>query len=186
MATLTQLIFAWRNGDSAAETDLFRHVYPIMKEIAYKHLRATKQQTLRPTELANDVLMQIRAGEAGFDFANSAQFYTLSARMIRCLIVDHVRDVKAMKRGRDYELVELDFGKEVAADQQNQTDWMALDQALTALELEDQSHARLVELRYFMGLSIREAAEAMSLSTATADRKWRYARAFLAARMSDA
>lgn len=180
---ITQLIKDWRTGAEGAETQLLKMVYPAMKEIAGRQLRQAKQFTLRPTELANDVFMQMRKS-FGQDTENSMQFYALAAHMIRCIIVDHIREVKAQKRGSEFEIVTLEFARqETVEDAVELTDWLALDSALTSLAEEDRRHATLVELRYFMGMSIKEAAEVMEISTATADRIWRYARAFLAKKL---
>ncbi len=180
---ITQLMQDWRTGAEGAETQLLKMVYPAMKEIAGRQLRQAKQFTLRPTELANDVFMQMRK-TFGQDTENSKQFYALAAHMIRCLIIDHIREVHAQKRGAEFEIVTLEFASTVIVDNAiEHTDWLALDSALTSLADEDRRHATLVELRYFMGMSIKESAEVMEISTSTADRIWRYARAFLAKRL---
>jgi RNA polymerase sigma-70 factor, ECF subfamily len=181
---ITQLIQDWRTGVDGAETQLLKMVYPAMKQIAGRQLRQAGQFTLRPTELANDVFMQMRKSY-GRDTENSTQFYALAAHMIRCFIVDHVRQSLAKKRGAGFEIVSLEFAVEASADEPVETaDWLALDIALNALAKEDRRHATLVELRYFMGMSIKESAEVMEISTATADRIWRFARAFLAKQLS--
>ncbi len=180
---ITQLISDWRSGADGAEEKLLKMVYPAMKEIAGRQLRQAKQFTLRPTELANDVFMQMRK-TFGQDTENSTQFYALAAHMIRCFIVDHIRAVQAQKRGSEFEIVTLEFASTQTAEPNiERTDWLALDNALNSLAGEDRRHATLVELRYFMGMSIKESAEVMEISTATADRIWRYARAFLAKKL---
>ena len=180
---ITQLINDWRTGADGAETLLLKMVYPVMKEIAGRQLRQAKQFTLRPTELANDVFMQMRK-TYGQDTANSTQFYALAAHMIRCIIIDHIREVQAQKRGSQFEIVTLEFASaETVENAVDRTDWLALDSALNSLAVEDRRHATLVELRYFMGMSVKESAEVMEISTATADRIWRYARAFLAKKL---
>ena len=180
---ITQLIHDWRAGSEGAEAQLLKMVYPAMKEIAGRQLRQAKQFTLRPTELANDVFMQMRKS-FGQDTENSTQFYALAAHMIRCIIVDHIREVQALKRGSEFEIVTLEFAStETVENAVERTDWLALDSALNSLAIEDRRHATLVELRYFMGMSIKESAEVMEISTATADRIWRYARAFLAKKL---
>lgn len=181
---ITQLIQDWRAGSDGAEAQLLKMVYPAMKQIAGRQLRQAKQFTLRPTELANDVFMQMRKSY-GRDTENSTQFYALAAHMIRCFIVDHVRQSLAQKRGSAFEIVSLEFASTaIAEDAVETSDWLALDGALNALAKEDRRHATLVELRYFMGMSIKESAEVMEISTATADRIWRFARVFLAKQLS--
>ena len=128
--------------------------------------------------------MQMRKSY-GRDTENSTQFYALAAHMIRCFIVDHVRQSLAQKRGSAFEIVSLEFASTaIAEDAVETSDWLALDGALNALAKEDRRHATLVELRYFMGMSIKESAEVMEISTATADRIWRFARVFLAKQLS--
>lgn len=181
---ITELISDWRAGSDGAEAKLLKMVYPAMKEIAGRHLRQANQLTLRPTQLANDVLMQMREG-AGLDAQSTKHFYALAARMIRFLIVDHIRANQAQKRGSDVVFVELEFAASEAGgiNPADNLDWLALDTALVALEQEEKRYATLVELRYFMGMSTRQAAEAMEVSISTAERIWRYARAFLADRL---
>ena len=180
---ITQLMQDWRAGAEGAEAQLLKMVYPAMKEIAGRQLRQAKQFTLRPTELANDVFMQMRKS-FGQDTENTTQFYALAAHMIRCVIVDHIREVQAQKRGSEFEIVTLEFASaQTVENVVERSDWLALDSALNSLAAEDRRHATLVELRYFMGMSIKESAEVMEISTATADRIWRYARAFLAKKL---
>ena len=180
MSSITQLISSWRAGDSKAETELLKLVYPEIKIIARQQLRKNRQCTLRPTEIANDVFMKLR-GESGASTNNSAQLYALSAHMIRCFIVDHIRQAQALKRGSDYELINLDFAKPDFSEASfGPMDWLTLDEALNALAAEDSQYATLVELRFFMGMTIQQTAEVMEISTATVGRIWRYARAFLA------
>ena len=181
--SVTQLIQDWRAGSTTAEAELLKMVYPSIKEIAGRQLRKSKQLTLRPTELANDVFMKMRE-QTGWGTENSSQFYALAARIIRFLIVDHIRERLTEKRGSGHEFVELEFATSVPATNTPENfDWLALDDALTALEQEDKRHVTLIELRYFMGMSTKQASEVMQISTATADRIWRYARVFLANRL---
>jgi len=177
---ITQLIQDWREGVDGAEAQLLKIVYPAMKAIAFQQLRKSKQFTLRPTELASDVFMQMRKN-FGQDTENTKQFYALAAHMIRCFIVDHIREAMAKKRGADFEMVSLEFASAAVVENPVQfTDWLALDNALIALAKEDRRHVTLLELRFFMGMSIKESADVMEISTATADRIWRFSRAFLA------
>jgi RNA polymerase sigma factor (TIGR02999 family) len=184
MSTITRLIAQWQHGDMSAEAELLKIAYPIIKEIAERQLRSSRQFTLRPTEIANDVCMKMR-GNSALDSANSGQFFTLSAHMIRCFIVDHIRQANAQKRGADYEIVGLEFAQ-TECDGSRPLNWLALDSALIALEAQDKQYATLVELRYFMGMTIEQTADVMEISTATVGRIWRYARAFLAKALDEA
>jgi RNA polymerase sigma factor (TIGR02999 family) len=186
MGNVTKLIADWQSGSKACESELLKLVYPVMRAIAGNQLRHQRQWTLRPTELANDVYMKLRS-DIDSEIKNSAQLYSLVARMIRFEIVDHIRRRLAQKRGSEIEFVKLEFVNETSCETQVvNPNWIALDCALKQLELDDPRHATLVELRYFMGLSIKESAELMQISTATADRMWAYSRAFLANQMNSA
>jgi RNA polymerase sigma factor (TIGR02999 family) len=181
--SVTTLLTQWRAGNNDAETALLNTVYPVIKAIAFKQLRQAGNFTLRPTELANDAFMQMRQ-QANLSVENSGHFYAIAARMIRYLIVDHIRERTAQKRGGNVEFIDLELAREQGSgDPLEKFDWLGLDTALGALEKIEPEHATLIELRYFMGMSIEQASETMSVSTATAGRMWRFARAFLAERL---
>jgi RNA polymerase sigma factor (TIGR02999 family) len=182
---ITQLIENWRNGSQEAEHALIQVAFPVLRELAAKQLRQSNQRTLRPTELANDVFMKLRAQDEQWNVSGSTHFYSLAARMIRFLIIDHVRTRLAERRGGDVEIIQLEFVQDQAAPESavDRLDWLALHEALNSLEVENARYAQLVELRYFMGMTIQESADVLAISTATADRMWRYSRAFLADRI---
>jgi RNA polymerase sigma factor (TIGR02999 family) len=175
---LTQLIAQWQNGDTGAEKQICAEILPYIHEQAARQLRSNKQRTLRATELANDVFIELRDS---FDaFSNTREIKSLAARMIRMAIIDHIRQNMAEKRGRQFQFVELSSAVDVAQTKQiADEDWMALDSALDELEKAEPRSAKLVELRYFAGMTLEESAAELSISSATATRIWRFARAHL-------
>jgi RNA polymerase sigma factor (TIGR02999 family) len=176
---VTQLIHRWRSGDRAAGDALLREIYPVFRAIAYKQLGSNHAGALRPTELANDAFMQLR-DQTGLVIRDRDHFFAIAARAIRFSIVDYLRACSAEKRGAAIQVELLDnlTGDSVAA--QNQFPWVDLERAMTALELAEPKQVELIELRYFMGLSIDDAAQTIGVSVPTAVRMWRFARAFLA------
>ena len=173
---VTSLLSAWRQGDNGARDRLVRLVYPELRALADRQLRGERaSHTLQPTALVNEAYLRL-SGLDRIDWQDRAHFVRMAARLMREILVDHARRRSAAKRdgGHRVTLTDLDVPAEEPA-----MDVVALDAALARLELLDPDKARLVELRYFGGLTIEETAEAMSLSPATVKRHWQAARAWL-------
>ncbi|HSX59472.1 MAG TPA: ECF-type sigma factor [Tahibacter sp.] len=181
---ITDLLERWRAGEADAADALMRAVYPMLREIAGMRLRRyARGATLQPTELANEAYARLHQARAT-DWRDRAHFFAFSARVIRNLAVDHVRARGRDKRGGDVVLVPLADAHELpqlAPD----VDVLAIDRVLSELEREDAELAQIVELKFFSGLETDEIAEACGISRATVVRRWRYARAWLAARLAD-
>jgi len=178
--TVTQSLARWSAGDHSDEPALMGVVYPMLRAIAQKQLAATGPITMQATELANEAFIRLRATrelELGCRF----QFMGFVAKVMRNLIVDHLREQHTQKRGGEFSRIDLAELNQTAdgSDIERQIDWLALDAGLLVLQREEPDHVHLVELRYFMGMSIEQAAEQLGVSTATANRMWRFARAFL-------
>lgn len=184
MSEVTQLLKRWREGDKSAERALFDEVYPVIHALAREQMRRSfGHVTLRATELVNEAYERLER-QRHVDWQNRAHFYSIAARMLRRVLIDYLRERDAQKRGAGAAHVELEDAIEIAVeDPVDRFDWMGLDQALTEFEAEEPKHAQLVELRYFAGLNIEQAAAALDVSTATAGRMWRFARAWLKRRM---
>ena len=159
-------------------------VYPLLRSLAQDQLSAVGPITMQATELANEAFIKLRLGGAEY-VESKQQFMNFMARMLRNLIVDHIREKSALKRGGELQRVQIEELDGMASEEgiASDVDWVALDAALTALEQEDATYARLVELRYFLGYNIEKSAEQLGVSTATANRMWRFSRAFLSERM---
>jgi RNA polymerase sigma-70 factor, ECF subfamily len=132
--------------------------------------------TLQPTALVNEVYLRL-LDQRKMDWQNRAQFFALAARMMRRILVSHARSRKAAKRGGGETRIIL--AEEVAAAPERDVNLLAVDEALTKLALIDPDKSRLVELRFFSGLSVEETAEVMGVSPRTIDRQWQTAKAWL-------
>ena len=180
---ITALLATWRLGDPAARDQLVRLVYPELRAVADRQLRGERaNHTLQPTALVNEAYLRL-SGLDRMQWQDRAHFVRMAARLMREILVDHARRRDASKRdgGQQVTLTGLDLPADAP-----DLDVMALDSALARLEQLDPDKARLVELRYFGGLSIEETAEAMALSPATVKRHWQVARAWLFAALAEA
>ncbi len=178
---ITALLARWREGDRDAENALMTAVYPLLRELAQMRLRRSGgDPTLSATELVNEAYARLARGD-GVDYQNRAHFFAVAARAIRNLVVDYLRARGSEKRGGGLPFVELDRAENHAADEliDLRTDWIAVHEALNRLEEVDRDCARLVELKFFSGLTTEEIALASGVSRATVVRHWRFAKAWL-------
>ncbi|HWZ85242.1 MAG TPA: sigma-70 family RNA polymerase sigma factor [Thermoanaerobaculia bacterium] len=174
---VTVLLREWSAGDRGALERLMPLVYGELRKIAASHLRSERgSHTLQPTALVHEAYLRL-VGQRSVSWANRAHFYGIAAQMMRRVLVDHARRRQAAKRNPWTISVALPEGEPGAADRAPEL--LALDLALTELERLDPRQARVVELRFFAGLSVEETAEVAGISTATVKREWRTARAFL-------
>ncbi len=173
---ITALLRDWRQGDLAARDQLVAVLYPELRALADRQLRGERaNHTLQPTALVNEAYLRL-SGLERMDFQDRSHFVRMAARVMREVLVDHARRRQAAKRdgGHRVTLTGLEVASETGT-----VDALALDGALTRLEQIDPDKARVVELRYFGGLTIEETAEAMGSSPATVKRHWQSARAWL-------
>ena len=178
---LTQSIARWNAGDLTVEPELMQTIYPILRALAQEQLRGSGNITLQATELANEAFIKLRSG--GTHHVESKQhFMGFMAHTLRSVVVDHIRGRGRLKRGGE---VSFSHIVDMAAEDEEsaEMDWLALDTALIALELQEPSYARLVELRYFLGYDVAQSAVQLGVSIATANRMWRFSRAFLSEHM---
>jgi RNA polymerase sigma factor (TIGR02999 family) len=179
---ITGMLAAWNRGDSDALDRLIELVYPELRRIAHQHLeRRRAGETLESAALANEAYLKlVRAG--GIRCENRAHFLALCAQIMRRILVDHARRRGFAKRGGNALRMPLDEVLLVA--EARGIEVLALDEALGALARIDRRKGRVVELRYFGGLSIEETAEVLGVSADTAKRDWRMARAWLFAELT--
>jgi RNA polymerase sigma factor (TIGR02999 family) len=178
---ITGLLARWRAGDRDAENSLMNAVYPLLRELARLRLRrAGGDPTLSATELVNEAYSRLARGEA-VDYQNRAHFFAVAARAIRNFVVDYLRARGSEKRGGGLPFVELDSADELRTEDliDLRTDWLAVHEALDRLENIDQGCARIVELKFFSGLTTEEIAHVSGVSRATVVRNWRFAKAWL-------
>jgi RNA polymerase sigma factor (TIGR02999 family) len=178
MHEVTRILSAIEQGDPRAAEELLPLVYTELRKLAATKLAQEKPgQTLQATALVHDAYLRLVGDQ---QFENRGHFFAAAAEAMRRILIDRARREKSLRRGGDWHRVELDNNALLAApDDRSAEDLLALDQALQQFEREDPDRARLVKLRYFAGLSIREAADALGISAATAKRQWVYARAWL-------
>ncbi|HET6975069.1 MAG TPA: sigma-70 family RNA polymerase sigma factor [Pyrinomonadaceae bacterium] len=175
--SITQLLARWSDGDVNALEKLTPLVYDELHRLAVAYLRRERREhTLQPTALVNELYLKI-FDQQRTTWRNRAQFFGVAAQLMRRILVDHARAHYASKRGGDRFLVSL---RQIAAfGAQPDADLLALHDVLNRLETIDPVQARIVELRFFGGLTINETAEVMQSSHATIEREWRTAKAFL-------
>jgi RNA polymerase sigma factor (TIGR02999 family) len=174
---LTQLLERWGQGDRGAVGELIPLVYQELHGMARSYLRRERPgHTLQCTALVHEAYVRLSALK-GIQWASRAQFFAISARVMRHILVDHARGRRADKRGGGVVAVPLDEALTVPA--APDLDLPALDRALSRLAALDERKARIVELRYFGGLSIHEVADATRCSPTTVKREWTIARAWL-------
>jgi RNA polymerase sigma factor (TIGR02999 family) len=180
---LTALLRAWSEGDAAAGDQLLAVVYQELRRQAARYLsRERADHTLRPTALVNEAYMRL-VQQRRVVWQDRSQFFAVAATVMRRLLVDYARQHRATKRGV-LRTVSLDDGETVAITPAPDIDVLALNDALTELSTLDPMRTRMIELRFFGGLTTDETAEALGVSPATVTRGWRLARAWLHSRLT--
>lgn len=174
---VTQLLERWSKGEEGARDELMSVVYDELHRIAVGYLRRERREhTLQPTALVNELFLKF-SEQHRMTWQNRAQFFGVAASLMRRILVDYARAHYASKRGGDRYCVSL---KNVAGfGSQPDADLLALHDVLNQFEELDPNQARIVELRFFGGLTIKETAEVMQTSHATVEREWKMAKAYL-------
>jgi RNA polymerase sigma factor (TIGR02999 family) len=176
--SLTLLLDRIRQGDEEAESRLIDLVYPELRRIARLHMRKEAAgHTLQPTALVHEVYLRI-FGAAPVRVLDRAHFFALAARQMRRILVDHARARQAAKRGGDAVKLPIDAGAADPASAGTE-DVIAVDEAIEKLEQLDPRAAKIIELRFFAGLTEKETAQVMGVSLSTLRADWRFARAWL-------
>jgi RNA polymerase sigma factor (TIGR02999 family) len=175
---ITRLLREWSDGNRAAFDELMPLVYGELHRQAARYLRNERRpQTLQTTALIHDAYVRL-IDQTGIQWQSRTQFFAFAAQVMRHILVDHARAKRREKRGGNAVKVPLEEAMIATVDEQG-IDLIALDEALDRLATIDEQQVRLVELRYFGGLSLEETAEALKISRATAARDWNVARAWL-------
>jgi RNA polymerase sigma factor (TIGR02999 family) len=176
--TVAQLVESARRGDEQALSALMPLVYDELRRLAASYMRRERPgQTLQATALVHDAYIRLMQ-DSKLSWQNRSHFFGIAARSMRQILVERARARRAAKRGGSRIRVTLDAG--LLATEAPAIDLEALDEALTRLEALDAELAQVVEVRFFGGLSIDEAAEALDVSPATVKRRWTVAKAWLA------
>lgn len=174
---VTRLLAAWQNGDRSALDQLIPLVYSELRAIAGRCLRRDRlSPTLQSTALVHEAYMRM-VDQAGADWRNRSHFFAVAATIIRNILVERARSHRSAKRGGDTPKLSLD--ESLAVPKSRPLDLVALDDALLDLSRLDPQQCRIVELRFFTGLSIEETAEALGISASTVKREWILAKTWI-------
>jgi len=174
---ITQLLLEMKNGNTQAANDLIPLVYKNLRRMANALLRQERQDhTLQPTALVNDALMRL-IGTTHLDWQSRAQFFAVASMLMRRILIDHARAHRAEKRGGEFQKVSLD--DRLTYDWHKAESLLVLNEALDRLEEIDPRMSKVVEMRYFAGMTEEEVADVLKLSVRTVKRDWQFARDWL-------
>src|SRR5262245_54942650 len=174
---ITRLLIAWSNGDEQALETLMPLVYQDLRRLAAYHLRRENAgHTLQPTALVHEAYLRL-VRQKGVRWQNRVHFLAIAAQMMRRILVDYARARRFAKRGGGAQQVSMEQLTDMPDEQA--AELVALDDALNALARFDERESKIVELRFFGGLSIEETAEALGISPGTVMREWTFAKAWL-------
>jgi len=178
-SSITDLLQRWSTGDPLALEALIPRVHGELHALADLYLQRETHEATAPTSLVHDLYLRLLQ-EKKIDWENRHHFFGIAARILRQLLVARARDRMALKRGAGISVASLEPGMDAAAPAAIDTaDVVALDTALSKLESFDAQKARVVELRYFGGLSIEETAAATGVSISTVKREWAFSKLWL-------
>jgi RNA polymerase sigma factor (TIGR02999 family) len=180
---VTQLLSDLQSGRTGAANDLLPLVYNELRRIAGAYMRRERSNhTLQATALVHEAYLQL-VDQTRVDWKNRAHFFGVAAQLMRRILVEHARAHHAQKRGGDASKLSLE--EAINYFPQKEMTLVALDDALKQLETLDPRQSRIVELRFFGGLTTEEVAEVIGISTATVEREWRSARAWLHSQLAE-
>ena len=174
---ITQLLLSWSKGDKAALDQLIPLVYPELRKLARRYMgRENPEHTLQTSALINEAYLRL-VDQQAVEWQDRAHFFAVAAQVMRHILIDHARSHRYDKRGGGAQHLPLDDAEVVG--QERAVELVALDDALTSLAKLDERKSKIVELRFFGGLSVEETAEVMKVAPITVMREWRAAKAWL-------
>jgi RNA polymerase sigma-70 factor (ECF subfamily) len=175
---ITQMLIELTDGKPDVVDRIYPHIYDELRRLAGSYLRRERSDhTLQPTALVHEAYIKL-IDQTRVKWQNRAHFFGIAAQVMRRILMDHARKHKADKRGGEFEKLPIEEEILVVSHEKS-AELVALDDALHALAEIDEQKAKIVELRYFGGLSIEETAEVMGVSVPTINRQWRMAKAWL-------
>jgi RNA polymerase sigma factor (TIGR02999 family) len=178
-AQITRLLHDWRSGDREALDRLIPLVYDELRVIASRYMSREWRGAIQTTALVNEAYMKL-AGQHSVDWQNRAHFFAIAARVMRRILLDDARWRMREKRGGDMPTIAIESLSVTAPDAPvDAIDLIAIDRALQELERLDADQARIVELRFFGGLTVEETGEVLGISPATVKREWAIAKGWL-------
>jgi RNA polymerase sigma factor (TIGR02999 family) len=181
-AEITELLHEWRTGKPAALDRLFEAVYPRLREIAGALFHNERlEHVLQPTSLVNELFLKL-VRQHNLRFEDREHFYSLSARIMRRVLMDHARETRRQKRDGG---VRVPLDENLAWIDSSDADLLDLDEALVRLDQVDPTKCRIVELRFFLGFTASETAELLATSKASIDRELKFVRGWLYDQLHD-
>ena len=179
----TQLLVAASAGDTRAADRLLPHVYDELRALAELMMQGERaSHTLQATALVHEAYLKL-VDQTRARWRDRTHFFAVAAQALRRVLVDHARGHRRAKRGHGRPKLSLD--EELVASYEREVDLIAVDEALAELATDHPEHARIAEMRFFAGLTVEEAAEALGVTPRTVERKWRFARAWLHDALAD-
>lgn len=175
MIETTALMRAWQAGDRQAGEDLMQRIYPDLRRLSAQVL-GQSSSAVELSDLVQELYLRLDAQRSRC-WENRGQFFAIAARLIRRITLDHVKSLRRSKRGGNW--TRVDLRSESLVDEGPQLDLVALDRAIDALAEIDPSAARIVELRFYGGLTVSETAAALEIGRASVVRRWRFAKSWL-------
>ena len=181
---ITRLLARAREGDHSAESELVDAIYSELHRLAASYMRRERpNHTLQPSALVNEAYLQLAGAAKDITWESRGHFYAAAAKTMRRILVDHARKNLSAKRGGHRQKIDFD---DVPLFVENEPEiWLTLDDALEQLEKLDPRQAKIVELRFFCGLTVEETAAALGVSEKTVKRDWAISRAWLQAEVED-
>ena len=180
---VTQLLLAWNQGDEAALQQLVPLVHDELRQLAHRHMAGERAgHLLQTSALVNEAYLRL-IDSSRVQWQNRAHFFAVSAQLMRRVLVDFARQRNYQKRGGG--AIQISLDEMIGGSTERGADLVALDDALSALAQTDERASRVVELRFFGGLSVEETAEVLKISPETVKRDWRYAKAWLLRELSE-
>lgn len=180
---ISQILRSWSDGDRQSRDELIASVYEELHKIASRYLRHERSDhTLQPTALVHEAYLKI-VDISHITWQDRAHFFAVASNVMRQILVDHARAREAEKRGGEFRRIALEDAISFSNDKTD-VDLLALDDALEQLSTFDDQQSRIVELRFFGGLTIEETAEVLGISPATVKREWTLARSWLYRKMN--
>jgi RNA polymerase sigma factor (TIGR02999 family) len=180
---MTQLLFDWQQGDQSALKKLTPLIYEELRRIAHGYVQHERNgHTLQTTALVNEAYLRL-AGQDKPEWQNRSHFFAVTAQVMRHILIDHARRRRYLKHGGEFQQVSMEEASLMS--ENRAAELIALDEALDELKDFDPRKSKVVELRYFGGLSLEETADALEVSVMTVRRDWRAAKAWLFRRMKN-
>jgi RNA polymerase sigma factor (TIGR02999 family) len=175
---LTINLNKWIAGNISIENQLINDVYPLLRDIAQRQINKNSKTNVHTTLIVNELFLKLKQ-QNKIQLHDRNHFFAFSAKLVRQIIIDIIRSEKSLKRGSQYQQITLNINEVEIEDSQSQIDWLTIHNLLNELETIDPESVKLIELRFFSGLTIPEIAKVLNTSPSTISRNWKFAKSWL-------